>query len=353
MILSPQQPDCLPAIAQFGWTGVDLFFVLSGFLIASQLFEQINKGGAISSRQFFTKRFFRILPAYWLTLAFYFCLPFFREKESLPPLWKFLTFTQNFGLNLATTGTFSHAWSLCVEEHFYLLLPVVVILLLYTNRFKIGWWLLPGLFAAGFAWRAYSYHCYNSATDPSAVLWYQYVYYPTYNRLDGLLVGVSIAAVYRFLPATWNTISRYGNWLIAAGVLVLAVACRLCADPQSWAASIFGFPVIALGYGLVVAGAVSETSVLYKWQSKVTTLIATLSYAVYLTHKGVVHVTQQVFGGAGLSPAVLLLVCIVSCMAAAYLLHRLVERPFMQLRDRFLKQAQAKPTAPWVFPKIR
>ena len=99
-ILSGKQPEWLPGFAKFGWTGVDLFFVLSGFLISSQLFAQIQKGQKISFKQFFLKRFFRIIPAFLVTVVLYFFFPYFREKESLPPVWKFLTFTQNLGLNL-------------------------------------------------------------------------------------------------------------------------------------------------------------------------------------------------------------------------------------------------------------
>jgi peptidoglycan/LPS O-acetylase OafA/YrhL len=145
-ILSGGQPKWLPGFAKFGWTGVDLFFVLSGFLISSQLFDQIEKGQNISYKQFFLKRFFRIVPAFLVTVGLYFCIPFFRERESLPSLWKFLTFTQNIGLNLKDFGAFSHAWSLCVEEHFYLLLPLILIVLQTTKRLKRSWWLLVGLF---------------------------------------------------------------------------------------------------------------------------------------------------------------------------------------------------------------
>ena len=123
-ILSGGKPNWLPDYAKFGWTGVDLFFVLSGFLISSQLFLKIKQEKKISYKEFFLKRFFRIIPAYLVVVGIYFIVPLFREKESLPPIWKFLTFTQNFGTNLKDFGTFSHAWSLCVEEHFYFLLPI-------------------------------------------------------------------------------------------------------------------------------------------------------------------------------------------------------------------------------------
>lgn len=131
-ILSPGEPAWLADTVVFCWTGGDLFFVLSGFLIASQLFTQIKQQQRFSLKNFFVKRFFRILPAYWVTLALYFGLPFFREKETIAPLWKFLTFTQNLGLDLKTSRAFSHAWSLCVEEHFCLFLPLLLSFFLFN-----------------------------------------------------------------------------------------------------------------------------------------------------------------------------------------------------------------------------
>lgn len=340
-ILSAGQPAWLPDWASFGWTGVDLFFVLSGFLIASQLFAQIKLGQQISFKQFFLKRFFRIIPAFWVTLTLYFCLPFFREKESLPPLWKFLTFTQNFGLNLKEFGTFSHAWSLCVEEHFYLFLPLILILLQSTRHIKNAWWLLIALFLFGFAIRVYGFNYLYTPhleDEKAWVYWYKYIYYPTYNRLDGLLVGVSIAAMYQFLPATWSRVSQYGNLWIALSLAVLTGAYFLCYDQQSFNASIFGFSLVAIGYGLLVVAAISPTSFLFKWQSRGTTLVATLSYAIYLTHKGVIHMTHQLLADAQLDSNLLLVICMITCTCFAYLLHRVVEKPFMQLRNRILER---------------
>src|SRR5580704_8318116 len=120
-------PHWIETFGKFGWTGVDLFFVLSGYLIASQLFVKMATGKKISFPEFFLKRFFRIIPAYLAVLTIYFCFPAFREREALSPLWRFLTFTQNFGLDLSIHGTFSHSWSLCIEEQFYLLLPLILI----------------------------------------------------------------------------------------------------------------------------------------------------------------------------------------------------------------------------------
>lgn len=327
-------------MAKFGWTGVDLFFVLSGFLISFQLFGQIKSGEIISFKKFFLKRFFRIIPAFLFTVALYFLFPFFRERESLPPLWKFLTFTQNIGLNIKEKGTFSHCWSLCVEEHFYLLLPLVLISLQKTNRLKYAGWLLLALFIFGFFIRQYSFnHLYlpKIGDKMAGMYWYRYLYYPTYDRLDGLLAGVSIAAFYQFLPGAWEKISRFGNLLIALGLVVLVAAYFLCENQMTFNASVFGFPVIAIGYGLLVAGAVSPASFLYRFQSKITTFIAMLSYGMYLTHKGVVHITHELLGGFVPDSNLMLLISTAACIIFAYLLYLAVEKPFMKLRNRIVR----------------
>lgn len=335
-ILSEGQPQWLPDIAKFGWTGVDLFFVLSGFLISSQLFFQIKQGQNISLKQFFLKRFFRIIPVFLVSLGLYFGFPFFREKESLPPLWKFLTFTQNLGLNLKDFGTFSHAWSLCVEEHFYLILPLILILFQLIKCFKESYWLLIALFLFGFGIRIYSFnqlYLPKIIDDNSWLYWYKFIYYPTYNRLDGLLVGVLIAGIYWFKPLIWSKISKFGNLFILLGLIVLTGAYFLCYDQMTFYASVFGFPLVAIGYGFIVVGAVCPTSFLYKWNSKLTTFIATLSFAIYLTHKGVIHMTHELLNHFGIDSTIMLLLSLVICMSFAYLLHLVIEKPFMKLRN--------------------
>jgi peptidoglycan/LPS O-acetylase OafA/YrhL len=324
-----------------GWTGVDLFFVLSGFLISSQLFAQIRRGGSISLREFYIKRFFRIIPIYVLVVAIYFLFPFFREKEALPPLWKFLTFTQNLGLNRVGQGTFSHAWSLCVEEHFYLFLPITLLILQYTNKFKNAWWLLIVFFIGGVIVRLYSWHyLYLSrlGLDNDVDYWAMYLYYPTYGRLDGLLSGVAIAAVYQFLPKTRERISQYGNQMILVSVLLLAFAFVYLSKLNTYSTSIIGFPFISIAFGLMVAGALSPSAFLYKWKSNATSLIATLSYGIYLTHKGIIHIVQEVFSKWGIEKdgSIMLVMSLIFCVMVAWLLHLVIEKPFMKMRERFL-----------------
>ena len=115
-------------IDRFGWIGVDLFFVLSGYLIGGQLLAPLARGNKINLGRFFSRRVLRIMPAYFVVLAVYFSLPSWREYPDMAqPLWKFLLSIQNISLHGGTS--FSHAWSLAVEDQFYLALPFLLILM--------------------------------------------------------------------------------------------------------------------------------------------------------------------------------------------------------------------------------
>ncbi len=150
------------------------------------------------------------------------------------------------------------------------------------------------------------------------------------------MVGVSIAGIYQFLPTVWSKLSKFGNQTIILGLFILIGAYFLCEDQQTFNASVFGFTVVAIGYGLMVVGAISPTSFLYKWNSKGMTFIATLSYAIYLTHKGVIHLTHQLLADFKIEANLLLFISILTCVSFAYLLHLVIEKPFMKLRDRII-----------------
>src|SRR5687768_10710729 len=107
----PSRLDALEGLRAYSWTGVDLFFVLSGFLIGTQLLAPIARQQRPSLRDFYVKRSFRILPAFLFVLALYMFIPVLREGSALQPAWRFLTFTMNFALDYRATGAFTHAWS--------------------------------------------------------------------------------------------------------------------------------------------------------------------------------------------------------------------------------------------------
>src|SRR5436853_5927527 len=126
-------------VHRWGWLGVDLFFVLSGYLIGGQLLAPVARDQSINLKRFYVRRALRIMPAYFVVLAIYFLLPSWREYPDMAqPLWKFLFSIQNIALHGGTA--FSHAWSLAVEDQFYLALPFI---LLFVNRVPRAAAILP------------------------------------------------------------------------------------------------------------------------------------------------------------------------------------------------------------------
>ena len=178
----------------------------------------------------------------------------------------------------------------------------------------------------------------TAAAEGGWVNWYKWIYYPTYSRLDGLLTGVSIAALFQFRPLLKEKLTAYGNLLLVLSIFVLAVAYYICINEQSFAASVVGFPLVSIGYGLMVIGAISPTCFLYKFKSGITEKIAMLSYAIYLTHKIIIHLVQMQFAKLNISKEsnAMMLIAIVFCLAGALLMNKTIELPFLRLRGRIL-----------------
>lgn len=339
-------PAWLETVGQFGWTGVDLFFVLSGYLIASQVFYKIVQG-RFSFKEFFVKRIFRILPAYWAVVTLYFLFPWFREWGNLPPLWRFLTFTQNFGLDLRHERTFSHAWSLCIEEQYYLLFPFIAVILFHLKKPKTGIAVIASLVIIGIVARAMSWQYLVAPvidTQFFGAIWYKWIYYPTYTRLDSLLAGISIACIFQFLPLATQYVQGNSNKILFAGLVILFMAFYICSVQQTVTATIISFPLIALAYGLVTMAAACKNNPLNKWSFSIITYIATLSYSIYLIHKAIIHLTQEYLQPYINKDSLLMfLLCIITTLTGAAILRYSIERPFLKLRERMLHKMQHAP----------
>jgi peptidoglycan/LPS O-acetylase OafA/YrhL len=337
-------PGLYDYLGSWGWTGVDLFFALSGYLIGGQLFARIARNEPVSYGEFYFKRSLRILPAYFVVLALYVAIPAFAERSHLPPLWRMITFTQNFGLDLTKEGAFSHAWSLCIEEQFYLLLPLLIIAL---GTRKKAVWLLPVLFLLGFAIRSVMWYEVLPRQPNFGKAYYEFIYYPTWSRLDGLLAGVALSAFYYFQPATWQRLTRHGNRILLIALALVAGAWLIAHDDNQYTmqGAIFGYPAISIAYGALVLAALSPTSLLYRYSSKLTRFIATLSYSIYLTHKQLIHLTHEALHHYNIGDDTYTSFWISTAVAllGGWILHLLVEKPFLRLRDNWLARKKAPP----------
>ncbi|WP_127169484.1 acyltransferase [Xanthomonas sp. BRIP62415] len=329
-------------LSRYGWMGVDLFFVLSGFLIGTQVLRPLARGQRLDFRDFYLRRAFRILPAFLVVLAIYLAWPQFREAPGLAPWWMFVSFTMNLLVDYGRDAAFSHAWSLCVEEHFYLVFPLLATLLMRrpsAARFVV---LCVLVVVAGIALRA-GIWWHNTALDSAGAglqrNWFiEDLYYPTWNRLDGLLAGVVLAVLKVFRPTLWQRLQQHGNAILCAGVAILALAMWLFRERTGLVGNAVGWPVLSLGLALLVLAGAARSGVLGGLRVPGAAWLAAISYSLYLTHKAVFHLTQGWFGPALEGRGVLAFAVygLVAVLGGA-LLHYVVERPFLQLRDRVLR----------------
>jgi len=342
------RPGIWSGPGRYGWMGVDLFFVLSGYLIGSQLLRPYTRGSQPSIGGFYMRRAFRVLPAYLTVLLFYFAIPGFREAPGLSPAWQFLTFTENFRIDYLHDQAFSHVWSLCVEEHFYLVLPLLILLLLRRPTLGKAVAVILGILCFGIAIRAYIYihqvQVFPRDDDAFALAYVEKIYYPTHTRLDGLLVGVTLATIKTFRPLWWQRAMSHGYLLLVSGLGLCAWAMWLFSDRLSFSASVIGFPLLAFGLGLLIASSIAPSSPLSKVRGF--GLIAALAYSTYLTHKEIIHQVRVhwptlVEGGGWLA----LVVYFAFSFLAAFALYMAVERPFLRLRERISSRA-AKAAVP-------
>ncbi|HEX8954687.1 MAG TPA: acyltransferase, partial [Burkholderiaceae bacterium] len=341
--------------SRLGWAGVDLFFVLSGYLIGNQIMGPIARGEPFSFKLFYVRRFLRTLPNYYVVLALYFLFPLAMAGKEPMPLWRFLSFTQNLGLRAGSA--FSHAWSLNVEEQFYLILPVAAFCLAALKRSLRGaWFVLIAAILAGIAMRGLMWlHCADFQDYMSGI------YYSSFCRMDELLPGVALAMLKNFHGGLYLRLQVWGNRAAALGLAVVALVLAgfyHCLDGDYVAAHGFNFPVVvfgysalALGFMLMVFSALCHGSFLNRLRLPGAQALALWSYAVYLAHKPLFYIGKMRFPQFGIEPDSWsgIFIILVAGVLGGYLLFRIVETPFMRLRERrfvWAPRAPAEVVAP-------
>lgn len=329
-------------ITRIGWVGVDLFFVLSGYLIGDQILRAFAKRDDFSLTHFYARRLLRTLPNYYVVLALYLFVPALLSPTYTAPLWQLLTFTQN--LDMRPMETFTHSWSLCVEEQFYLIFPLLCMLTFArdSNPTRM-WFLLIAGFISAILIRAYmlSTHGGNQITGMD---YYEFIYYPSYSRFDELLPGIAIALLKNYHSSRFEKLLRYGNLFLLAGVigcawvfyLFLNVAYTEKTGTSSWV-PVIGYSLLAISFACLMLAALAPGCWLYRQKIPGAASIAIWSYAIYLIHKPLYQLLKDPLKNLGINTddylgmGIIVLVSVI----CGWLLFKLVETPFMNLRSRF------------------
>ncbi len=329
-------------LSKYGWMGVDIFFVLSGYLIGGQVLQQLRDHARIDFGDFYLRRALRILPAFWVVLAIYLVFPSWREVDGMEPWWKFAAFIYNLDVDYNAHAAFSHAWSLCVEEHFYLVFPLLAAWVFRRNSLLLTISLIAFVLLGGIALRS-AIWLHENALDTDLNWFIEDLYYPTWCRLDGLLVGVALAAMRVFRARWWQRTRGYANVAIMIGVLGVIASFFLHAQRGGLLANSIGWPVLSLSFGFLVFAAAERDSWIGRWRIPGAGWIAAISYSLYLSHKLVMHAVSVAIDGRTHGVLAFSLYA-VAIIAVGALLHYAVERPGLRLRGRMQRgqPAQAK-----------
>jgi len=343
-----------------GFLGVDIFFVLSGFLITSLLMEEWQSSGAICLKQFYVRRALRLLPAFVLLLIFcclsIFSLPTIEEKWArLQETAVAACYLSNWPmLHQTSMPLLGHTWSLSVEEQFYILWPTLLygMLRLKFSRRQILMLVCCGIGASA-ALRLGLYHWHqNHGTDRATVIFRLYRGLDT--RADALLAGCLLG-----LLAAWNLLPksrRFIRWTGATSILSLIylgylVSCRRPEDSQYYHGL---FTVVALMTAIILARLLSAPARFACRILESAPLVGTgrISYSLYLFHMPILHLIMPVglYLGNALGRfwgyTVLVLLVVGLSFLAAMLSYRFVECPFLRLKDRMRPRIADNPRVP-------
>lgn len=339
----------LGLFAELGWVGVDLFFVLSGYLIGQQLMAGAARGRTVDVPAFWARRALRTWPAFWVVLAAYLLWPDDLGGRTPPPAWRFLSFTQNLGLQPGTA--FSHAWSLCIEEQFYLLLPLAALGLWRPGMSPWrGWTALAMLVAACTAARVLQWQAIGGTAGIGGPAYMTAIYYHSACRIDEFAPGLAVALLRNGHPGTWQRLMRHGQGLMLTGLLAVAAMLWLALHRDdetrpllAATMSLVGWPLLATAFALLVAAALSPHSTLDRLEVPGAATLALWSYPLYLSHKPIAHLLRTTLKPLALSPLAQMAVITLACLLGAWLLHRLVEAPGLALRQRWVPDSFRPP----------
>jgi len=331
---------------RIGWLGVDLFFVLSGFLIGGLLLAEARRYGTISITRFLVRRGFKIYPAYFVFIAYLIAMPAMKAalKGADPWVvietqwrlyWPNLIFLQNYvGSNPA-----GHTWTLAVEEHFYLLLPFLLAMLVAVGRIRM---LLPICIACGLTCLALR----------GLSVWTSDQFYvrmaATHLRIDALMCGVGIRAVAEHLPDWFRAMRGYRTVLICAGAACWSL--NLFIEPSTPFIRTIGLTGTYVGSAAFLVAAYNTTAGDFSRWKRLAVPLASLiawigvySYGIYLWHVTAMGMLEREVAGrlltdASVAPAgIWLISAIVACGGAVIVgvvTSKLVEWPLLRLRER-------------------
>lgn len=327
------------------WYGMDCFFILSGFLIGSMLARDPSGIKPRRLGRFYLRRSFRIFPLYYLVLTGTLLVVTVTSEQwgRVPFEYMYLT---NYMMLDQEPVVMGYAWSLAVEEHFYLAAPFIVAFvgLARRPRWRYGILFLLWLIAPLARWLTIPY----LGSDPFDMLKSIYVW--THTRADILVAGIFLAFVQRDYGDQIAALFRRVAVRVPAALIILACVAFihfgpfLGMSPRLLITLTFG-TVTSVMYIVMVLWLVNYRGPIARFFSMPAFLdVATLGYGIYLLHIPVIYgftvPMSKWMTAQGIAPGLVwiasLIVTMVLAWAGAYVLHLAVDKPMLRARQRFV-----------------
>jgi peptidoglycan/LPS O-acetylase OafA/YrhL len=310
-----------------GWIGVDLFFVLSGFLISGLLFSEYKRFENIDVVRFLIRRGFKLYPAFYALMCFT-ALECLLSRGSVPKtILPEVFFVQNYFPHF-----WVHTWSLAVEEHFYWMLPLCLVVMVKGSRnkqnpFSAIPWMFAFLAVACLALRIVDVHRGVSLES---------IHMETHLRVDSLFAGVTLGYYRHFQPGLFDQAARKPLWIPALLCLVPAFVFQLDTPLMNT----IGFSSLYVGFGCLVVWAVDRPSS-KRWVACAMAWIGRYSYSIYLWH---IPVGYYLFKGR---PGLFFfLEGTLASIAVGAGMSWLIEVPQLRLRDRLFPSRSIRGRSP-------
>jgi len=330
-----------------GWMGVDLFFILSGFLITHHILKiRDQQGDHWSWAPYLKKRALRIIPAYYavLFLAVLGVFPYYEVDNKLiglRVLYHVLFLQDYLPANIVVAF-----WSLGVEEKFYLLAPLLVAALCKAPTLKHRIYGMLALLLSSILVRTYT--AFENPGIDTYESFFPLLRSPFHLTLDPMLIGILLALIYwKRAEAPRLTSTKVAKPLFWSGAIVfilLSTVEGLMAQITWWDKTLQP-TVIALGFGAMTFGLIFGGGPARLFRSRVLFFFARISYSLYLVHLPLVPVSMKIAQMAAPQSEVFPLffaVFLSLSVTAALVLHYVVEKPFLLFKDRIGRQPVAR-----------
>jgi len=323
-----------------GWSGVDLFFVLSGFLVSGLLFNEYQKLNRINGGRFLVRRAFKIYPGFFFFLVMAWVVEkFWRVTDDTPLIADYLK--DLFFLHNYLGGRWLNTWSLDVEEAFYLLLTAFFLIAIYIKKINLKMIFL--IYIALLFWGILA-RAYVNKTEP--MFNFDTQFSRSHFRLDALFLGTFLSYLFNYHHNNlFAILSKYRYIMAVAAIICLIPNFIFYREDNRWISTIW-LSVNPIAYGTLMLLALQGTNVFFK--SRLLVFIGQNSYAMYLWH-GLINIVLVKLLFSELTIVgyfIYISAYIVTTVLVGTIVTRFVERPFLTVRDKYFgSNIKARPTS--------